>query len=108
MTSTERRGSERVVFVAEVHYSIENVVFDRRSSDLSCGGIWLDDSSPPENGQTVVVEFDLEGRRIKTRGKVVSSEAPIGFGVMFEDTKPADLEAIARCVTAPSRNSILA
>ena len=108
MASSERRGSERVAFVSDVHYSIENLVFDRRSSDLSCSGIWLEDSSPPENGQTVVVEFDLEGRRIKTRGKVVGSEAPFGFGVIFENAEPADLEAIARRVAALSGNSILA
>ena len=101
MTRNERRDTKRATFVAEVHYSIDNVGFDRRSSDLSCGGIYLEDSWPPENGKTVVVEFNLLGRQIKTVGKVVVSEAPIGFGVEFDQTTPEDLEAIASYIANP-------
>ena len=108
MSDSERRGTERVPFVADVGYSIENVAFARRSSDLSCGGIWLEDSSPPANGQTVVVEFELDGRAIETRGTVVSSEPPIGFGVMFSNAKPEDLAAIAKYVNASSPRMVTA
>ena len=98
MTRPERRSSDRVPFVSDLHYSIEDVGFDRRSSDLSCTGIYVDDSWPPENGKRVLVEFDLEGRQIKTFGRVVASETPMGFAVAFEDSKPEDLEAIASFV----------
>ena len=92
--ASERRSNERVTFVAEVHYSVDQIGFQSRSSDLSRSGIYLEDSWPPENGMTVVVEFDLLGRRIKTRGTVVVSDAPIGFAVEFDETRPEDLDAI--------------
>ena len=93
--ASERRSNERVTFVSEVHYSVDQVGFKSRSSDLSRSGIYLEDDWPPEAGMTVIVEFDLLGRRIKTRGTVVASDTPIGFAIDFDETRPEDLDAIA-------------
>ena len=100
MSEQDRRSARRVPFVADVTYSVDGVDFERRAFDLSVGGIYLEDRMPPEEGQPIVVAFEVDGHRITAAGRVVFSDAPIGFGAYLDGLSDEDREVMRRYVAA--------
>lgn len=81
---------------------------------LSIGGVFIADPRPAAAGQDGKLEFLLEARRIRGRGRVVwnSRDNPdyrngtkrrAGFALAFDDLAPADREAIDRYVRHRTR-----
>lgn len=108
MTGTEdseRRNVGRVHFVADVNVTGLSVV---RSTDLSCGGIYLSTVTGYAEGTLLLVSFKLEPtdeKPIEVRCRVLYSHPSIGFGLRFENLTPEDKYRIEEYVTTRSQES---
>ena len=86
----DRRLHHRVPFISEVSYQAEGVKLKRRSVDLSVGGMYIDDPQPPEEGQLIALQFELESGPLTAQATVVHSQPPFGFAVAFLGMAEAD------------------
>ncbi len=100
---SDRRSSVRLRVELWVEETTERELYIQRSSNLSEGGIFLENTVPHPVGTLINLSFQLPGERepIKTRGEIVSCGSPgseLGMGVKFVDLDEASRQRIGRFI----------
>ena len=81
-------------------------IYFQRGSNLSCGGIFLENTVPRPMGTVVTLAFSLPGEddRIVVRGEIVNArDGSLGMGIKFIDLPSVDHDRIARFVERRDR-----
>ncbi len=103
----ERRQSPRIPLEVDIGLASETNFYTGLTRDVSNGGIFVATYQPLPIGTEVVVSFVLpnehhiaaEGRVAWVRESIgINTELQPGFGVAFDELRPADLEQIMQFV----------
>jgi hypothetical protein len=99
----ESRRATRVTLVADIECAGDAGSVRGRCGDVSIGGMFLELArSPFAAGDAVSVSFLLPGspERVSARCEVRYVQNDIGIGLRFLEVRPADLDRVARFVSA--------
>ena len=98
MPMPERRGHVRYPFTAaaDVIEVGSNARMSARSSDLGCGGCFIDTISPFPVGTSVALRLTHERKAFEAQGRVVYAQQGMGMGVAFTSVGPDQLWTLER------------
>jgi uncharacterized protein (TIGR02266 family) len=101
MTDKEQRRAWRSALLLEVTYEGAGVRAERRISDISVTGVYIETISPVPVGSNLKLTFTLpDGSTVNTAGVVVHSQPQTGIGVEFTDLKREDARRIRQFIRA--------
>src|SRR5579872_3382876 len=97
-SALDRRKMSRLEFaaLAEVVDIETRATFSMRMTDIGTGGCFLDTMFPLSVGSRVRVTLGRGRTQFQADGNVVSSQAPLGMGVAFDELTPDQRVALMR------------
>jgi hypothetical protein len=101
----DRRRYPRVKCLCsvELHAPGQSAPMRVRSTDLSCGGCFVEMNPPLPEGTPLKIGLWLNQTKVSAEAKVITSSPGFGIGVEFTQVSPAEQELIRKFLQAHTR-----
>lgn len=103
----ERRSSERKIVLLEAKWESMSRRHEARVDDVSLGGCFVNTYGPVELNEPVSLHIQLPaGDTLNLRGKIVTYQPGVGFGMAFTDLSNEEEAALKELIASAVERSL--